>query len=111
MDVSRNTPEPAIALPRDEIVRICRAYDVEELSLFGSALRPDFRSDSDLDFLVRFRGNDCGPWLSKLTDMQEQLSRLLGRPVDLVNKPGIEQSRNPIRREHILRSARLIYEG
>jgi len=45
-------PEIAKHLPR--LQELCKEYQVQELSLFGSALRADFRPDSDLDFLVEF---------------------------------------------------------
>ena len=98
-----------IPLPIDEIAALCRRLDVERLDVFGSILRDDFRPDSDVDFLVVFRDNDYGPWLSKLQDLQEELERLLGRKVDLVTRRGVERSPNYIRRKHILSTARLIY--
>jgi len=98
-----------LALPLDAIAALCRKYRVAELAVFGSALRDDFRPDSDVDFLVKFEGNDYGPWMGKLTGLEEELASLLRRPVDLVDKAGIEQSRNPIRRRAILESAQVIY--
>ena len=99
----------AIPLPVDRIVEICRKYAVTELSVFGSVLRDDFRPNSDVDFLVVFRNDDAGPWAGKFMYMEEELSALLGRPVDVVDKGGVEQSRNYIRRKHILGSAEVIY--
>lgn len=96
-------------LPVESVAEICRRYDVQELSVFGSVLRDDFRAESDMDFLVVFRNGDAGPWLSKFTDMEHNLSELLGRKVDLVDKRGVERSENYIRRRHILDSARTIY--
>jgi predicted nucleotidyltransferase len=98
-----------IELPLAEIAELCLKYDVEELAVFGSALRDDFRSDSDVDFLVVFKNNDAGPWMCKFTELQDELSRLLGRPVDVIDKRGVEQSENYIRRKHILSSARTVY--
>ena len=98
-----------IGLPVDSIAAACRKYDVAELSVFGSILRDDFGPDSDVDFLVVFRNDDYGPWMGKLTDLEDELSSLLGRKVELVSKRGIEQSDNYIRRRHILSSARPIY--
>jgi hypothetical protein len=98
-----------IELPMDAIVALCRKYQVEELSLFGSALRENFRPDSDVDFLVRFRNGDSGPWMCKLTDLERELSDLLGRKVDLVSRPAVEETENYLRRRHILSSARAIY--
>src|SRR5205814_4081425 len=38
----------------DEAVRsLCLRHGIRELFVFGSALGPDFKSDSDVDFLVR----------------------------------------------------------
>ncbi len=97
-------------LPMAEIAEVCRKYGVRELAVFGSALRDDFRPDSDVDFLVTFENNDAGPWMSKFIDLEEELTSLLGRKVDVVSRKGIEQSRNWIRRRAILESAVLIYE-
>jgi len=91
------------------IADLCRKYGVEELAIFGSVLRDDFQADSDLDFLVVFEDDDYGPWMGKLTELEEDLSGLLGRKVDLVSKRAIEQSENYIRRRHILDSAKVIY--
>lgn len=98
-----------VELPREELASLCRKYNVEELAVFGSALRDDFRPDSDVDFLVRFRNDDAGPWLANLTGLQEEIARLLGRPVDVVDWKGVEESRNPFRRKAILGSLSLLY--
>jgi predicted nucleotidyltransferase len=39
---------------KSEIAAICRRHRVAELAVFGSAARGEFRSDSDIDFLVEF---------------------------------------------------------
>jgi len=99
-----------IELPLEALAEVCRRYGVSELAVFGSVLRDDFDPvRSDVDFLVRFIDNDSGPWMGKFMDMEEELERLLGRPVDAVSWRGIEQSRNRIRRDHILRHARRVY--
>jgi uncharacterized protein len=41
-------------IPRKKISEFCRRWGVVEFSLFGSALRADFRPDSDVDVLVTF---------------------------------------------------------
>ena len=96
-------------LPLNRIIELCKKYTVKELSAFGSVLRDDFRPDSDVDFLVVFEHDDYGPWMSKMTDLEEELSSVLGREVDLVSKHGVEQSENYIRRQHILSHVRPIY--
>src|SRR3990172_1399794 len=96
-------------LPVEAIADVCRKHEVKELSIFGSALCDDFGPESDVDFLVVFKNNDAGPWMSKFTDLEEDLSRALGRRVDVVDKRGVQQSENYIRRRHILSSAKVIY--
>jgi predicted nucleotidyltransferase len=71
-----------IELPRDEIDEFCRRYGIRELRLFGSALRHDFRADSDVDFLVEFEaGTRAG--LLGLAQMELELSEIVGRKADL----------------------------
>lgn len=105
------TPEitTAIPLPLDAISALCRKYHVKELAIFGSVLRSDFHADSDVDFLARFEGNDLGPWMSRLTELQDELATLLGRRVDVLDWRGIERSPNPYRRHGILSEKRLLY--
>jgi predicted nucleotidyltransferase len=103
-------PHLRIDLPLEEIVRVCERYGVSELGVFGSVLREDFDPErSDVDFLVRFINDDAGDWGSKHMDMQEELAAILGRKVDVVDRRGVEKSRNPYRRNHILKHARTIY--
>ena len=72
--------------------------------VFGSALRDDFRPDSDLDLLVRF-APDADWSLMDHVAMEEELSGIVGRKVDLVSQRAIERSSNWIRRKAILDSA------
>jgi predicted nucleotidyltransferase len=43
-----------IDMPADKIAEFCKGNGFRKLSLFGSALRNDFRPDSDIDLLVEF---------------------------------------------------------
>lgn len=97
-----------IEIPRDELSKFCVRWRIEELSLFGSVLRDNFRSDSDVDILVKFQP-DAEPTLFDLVRMQDELQRLFGRTVDLVSRRGIEASRNYLRRNAILNSAEVVY--
>jgi len=93
-----------IDLPMDEIAAFCRRWKISKFALFGSVLRGDFGPDSDIDVLVTFEpGTVVG--LNFIT-MQNELSDLLGRPVDL-NTYGF-LSRHF--RDRVIASARVIYE-
>jgi len=72
-----------IFIPKDKIADFCRRHHIRRLSVFGSALRDDFREDSDVDILVEFEPGHV-PGLLKLARMERELSQLLGgRKVDL----------------------------
>ena len=105
-------PQLKIDLPLEAIAGVCEKYGVSELAVFGSVLRDDFDpARSDVDFLVRFINNDAGDWAHKYMDMEEELAKVLGRKVDVVSWRGIEQSKNPYRRNHILKHASRVYEN
>ena len=101
---------PNIEVSPKEIADFCRRWDVSELALFGSVLRDDFGPDSDVDVLVRF-DDRAHPTLIDLEYMEEELESIFGRDVDLVSRRGVEASRNRMRRDNILASARVIYEA
>ena len=95
----------AVQLDRDALAAFCQKWRIRELSLFGSALRDDFRADSDLDFLVSF--DPDAQWdLFDLVSMKEELEAQQNRKVDLVEK---EALRNPWRKYEILLSREVIY--
>ena len=78
------------------------------MALFGSALREDFTPDSDVDLLVSFYSN--AEWsLLDHVQMEIELEKILGRKVDIVTRRSVQNSRNPIRRKSILKSAKVVY--
>ena len=108
MGAGHGSTTQRLDLPLEAIADFCRKWKIGRLEVFGSALRGDFRPDSDVDFLVTFDPQAC--WsLFDLVDTEEELSAIVGRPVDLVERAPIEASGNWIRRKAILRSARTIY--
>jgi len=97
-----------IEIPYEQVVDFCQRRKVTEFALFGSALRDDFRPESDVDVLVTF-AEDANWGLFDLVAMEEELQQLFGRPVDLVERQAVESSENYIRRKHILNSLEPIY--
>ncbi|MEO0457513.1 MAG: nucleotidyltransferase domain-containing protein [Cyanobacteria bacterium P01_A01_bin.114] len=97
-----------IRLPLPEIAEFCDRWSVAEFALFGSVLRDDFRSDSDIDVLVDL-DRERHHTLIDLVDMQADLEVIFGRKVDIVTRRGIEHSLNYLRRDSILSSAVLVY--
>jgi uncharacterized protein len=72
-----------LVVDKDSIADFCRRHHITRLAIFGSALREDFRPDSDIDILVDFEAGHV-PGFLRLFDMEEELSALFdGRKVDL----------------------------
>ncbi|NJL38739.1 MAG: DNA polymerase subunit beta [Leptolyngbyaceae cyanobacterium RM2_2_4] len=97
-----------LGITSEQLAEFCQRWHVYELALFGSVLRDDFSADSDIDVLVSYQPTAKRGLLEKIR-MQEELSFLLYRDVDLVSKKAIEQSQNWLRRKNILDSAEVIY--
>ena len=89
------------------LFEFCRRWKIAELGIFGSFLRDDFHDQSDIDVLVSFSPDS--EWsLFHLVDMQKELSDLMGREVDIVEK---EALKNPFRRKGILNNVEVLYEA
>lgn len=97
-----------IDLPHEKIAEFCKKWSICEFALFGSVLRDDFSSDSDIDVLVTFE-EKARHTLFDLVHMEDELREIFGRDVDIISRRGIESSRNYIRRNAILNSAEIIY--
>ena len=78
--------EIKLKLNRNKIADFCRKNKIVKLSLFGSTLRDDFGPESDVDVLVEF-DPEARVGLMTLAGMEDELSEIIGRKVDL-NTPG-----------------------
>ena len=102
------TARYAIDIDRDRLAEYCRRWKIVELSLFGSVLRDDFGPGSDVDMLVTFAPEADWSVLDHVS-MEEEVSVILGRKVDLVSRRAVEGSANPLKRRAILDSAQPYY--
>jgi uncharacterized protein len=92
-----------IDFSRDELEAICRRRAVKRLALFGSVLRDDFGSKSDVDVLVEFRDDFEGHRIYKIYDELEQLFG--GRRVDLVDPKQL----SPRLKQYVLENVEELY--
>lgn len=76
-----------IRILRQHLTEIREKYSVSYLGIFGSYIRGEQTSDSDLDVLVEF---DETPGLLKYIELEYYLSDLLGVKVDLVTRSGLK---------------------
>lgn len=91
-------------VPPDMLESFCRRHHIRKLSIFGSALRNDFSPESDIDVLVEFEPGHT-PGLA-FFGMQDELSELFGRKVDL-NTPAFLSR---YFRQDVLEEARVYYK-
>jgi len=87
------------------ITQFCRQYHIRKLSFFGSVVRDDFKPHSDIDVLVDFEQGHIPGFDFFL--MEAELSRLLGRKVDLQTVNFL----SPEIRGSVLAEAVIIYQG
>lgn len=83
----------------------CRGNQIRWLALFGSVLREDFHSNSDIDVLVEFEP-DARVGFIGIAAMEEHLSKELGRKVDLRTPPDLSR----YFRQKVRDSAEVLYE-
>lgn len=93
-----------LEIPVEALATVCQRYGVAELALFGSVLRDDFSPESDVDILVTFVP-EARIGLIAFNQLQEELTHLLQRPVDLVPKKGLK----PLIKDTVLSQAEVIY--
>lgn len=91
-------------LDRGRIAAFCRRHHIRRLAVFGSALRDDFRADSDVDLLAEFE-TEHTPGLIGLGAMEEELGRVLGRRAELVTARGLSRHI----RDRVLTTAEPVY--
>lgn len=92
-----------IDLPQEGIDEFCRRHHIRRLAFFGSVLRDDFTPSSDVDVLVEFEPGKTPGFA--FFSMEEELSRILGRRVDL-NTPN---SLSKYFRDEVLAEAEELY--
>jgi uncharacterized protein len=101
-------PNPAaqlpLPIPQQAIHDFCRRHHIRKLSLFGSILRDDFGSQSDVDILVEFEPNKIPGFA--IVIMQQELSELFGGRIVDLRTP---QELSRYIRDRILREAWVLY--
>ena len=91
-------------IPTSKIATFCKKYHIASLALFGSILTSHFTSASDVDMLVRFQ-EGYTPTLFDLVDMESELTKIVGRHVDLRTPNELSH----FFRNEVLSSAQIIY--
>lgn len=105
---------PLLTEKNSKLIDACRRFEVSRLEVFGCAADATAGSFDpqcgDVDLLVEFNpGVEMGPWLRRYFDLRDELSRLLGKDVDLVMFSALQHPRSPHFAREVNRTRRLLY--
>ncbi len=104
------TTAPKIRVPKAKLAAFCQRWQITKLALFGPVVSDDgdFGPESAVDVIARF-GPEALHSLFDLGHMEEELTDLLHREVNLISWRGLEQSGSRLHQERILGSALVVY--
>lgn len=100
-EIMRQLPIP---INKENISACCQKNHITYLAVFGSVLTSHFSPSSDVDILVKFDEKHI-PGLFGIFDIQEELSAIVGREVDLKTPNGLSH----YFREEVLSKAQVLY--
>ena len=69
-------------ISKEKITEFFLWNHIIKLAIFGSVLRDEFKSESDIDILVEFEAEHI-PGLMDIAGMEIELTEMVGRKVDL----------------------------
>jgi uncharacterized protein len=95
-------PEPA------EMEPLCIKWHIAKLALFGSYLRSDFSSESDVDLIASF-SKDAQWSLLDHQRMKKDFEHFFSRKVDLLSESALNRMKNQNRRQEITANMKVIY--
>lgn len=94
----------SLSINRKKIVSFCKKHHIASLALFGSILTSHFSPKSDVDVLVKFEKKHI-PSLFDIVDMEEELSSIVGRKVDLKTPEDLSR----YFRDEVVARAKILY--
>lgn len=89
-----------------EINSLCEHHRVKSLFVFGSAIRNDFTTESDIDLVVEFEQIEPPRYADNYFDLKFALEKLFKHPVDLLESQAIK---NPYFKSNIEGQMQRIY--
>ena len=102
------TVHPSVKEKMPEVVAFLKRNKVKRAYLFGSVCTDAFNDNSDVDLLVAFEdGLDLFEYADRYWALDEELPKILGRPVDLLTE---RQLRNPYFIKVLNRTRTPLYE-
>jgi len=91
---------------RPSIITLCKTHHVAQLFAFGSVLRDDFNTQSDIDLIVYFDIPKVYGYVNNYFDLRQSLEKIFNRPVDLLEGQAIK---NPYFQQTVNATKQLVY--
>ena len=79
MNVFEKLRKNGIKISQEDIKIIAEKYNIKEISVFGSSIRDDFHSDSDIDLLIEFYNSEN---ISLYDISEEKLIHLISKALE-----------------------------
>lgn len=83
----------------DELKRllpaVCRKHGIVGVQLYGSVARGDAKAGSDVDLIIEFDRNRPSLGFFEYFDLQEDLAKATGTPVDVMTTEDYQRIGNP----------------
>ncbi len=91
---------------RGPLIKLCQAYDVKSMYVFGSACTDEFSDSSDIDILISFKDIPIEKYADNYFKLHYKLEELLERNIDLVTENSLS---NPYLIMSIEETKQLLY--
>ena len=91
----------------EKLIEICKTHSVERITVFGSILSDKFSKNSDIDFLIKFKGVDLFEYFDNYLDLKNKLENLFDRNIDIIEEQTL---RNPYLIASIDRNKKLLWK-
>lgn len=90
----------------DELKKLCNAYNVKSMHVFGSVCTDKFNDNSDIDILISFDNLPIDKYTDNYFDLHYKLQDLFGRKIDLLTDKSLS---NPYFIKGLEQTKQLIY--
>ena len=92
---------------KEKILPLILPYGVKRVAIFGSFVRGEDTAQSDIDLLISLKPIGQRPPIGlKWFGLEEELSRILGRKVDLIS----EKALSPYIRPYVQKEMVILYD-
>jgi len=90
----------------NNIIRLCRFYDIKAMYVFGSLCTEKFNDKSDIDILITFKDISIEKYTDNYFELHYKLEELLNRKIDLLTENSLS---NPYFIKNIEETKQLLY--